>query len=131
MKSRIIVRCSCGAVWSEDNTPESAEHQWEILDALDPALRAAAEKRDLGRTVELALRVLWARHSLFAEERSGHPHNKVRITEEVTIEDLDDLTATALPSRQEKERKARSGETRSPHRDRVGRAAGNRPRREK
>lgn len=103
MKTWVRVSCACGTVWADDNTPEAAARQWQTLEVLDPALAAKADERGLERTVERALRILWARHSIFSRECCGYPHNNVRITTEITIEDLDDLTATALPSRQEKE----------------------------
>ncbi len=93
MKKRIIVKCSCGKEWSDDDTPEVAESWWKVLDAADPKLVARTEEKGDDKTVELALRLIWARHSLYRKERGDKNPHEATVSEEITIETIEEAKA--------------------------------------
>jgi hypothetical protein len=97
MKSRIVAKCSCGKEWSDDNTPEAAESWWKVLDIADPKLAAEIEKKGDKKTVELALRLVWARHSLYRKEKGDKIPHEATITEHITIETIEEVKMMQKP----------------------------------
>lgn len=93
MKSRIVVKCSCGKEWSADNTAAEAESWWKVLDVADPGLVAAIEKKGDEKTVELALRLIWARHSTYRKEQGDKNPHEATVTEDITIETIEEAEA--------------------------------------
>jgi hypothetical protein len=91
MKQRIIVKCSCGRKWIDDDTPERAKFWWDILDIFDPLISAHATKRKSEKTLELALRIFWARHEAFRKEKGDKRPHEVTVTVEITVETLQEL----------------------------------------
>lgn len=93
MKSKIVVKCSCGKKWEDDNTPAAAKSWWEVLDIADPRLSQHVEETGVEKTLELALRLCWSRHQAFREEAGDHKRHEATVTEEITLENEADLLA--------------------------------------
>lgn len=91
MKSKIVVKCSCGKEWSDDNTPEAAESWWKVLEVADPELAAEIEEKGDEKTVELALRLVWARHSLYRKEQGDKKPHEATVTEDITLETVEEV----------------------------------------
>jgi len=91
VKSRIVVKCSCGKQWSDDKTPEAAESWWKVLEIAAPELVAAIEKKGDEKTVELALRLIWARHSAYRREQGDKKPHEATVTEEITLETMGEV----------------------------------------
>lgn len=91
MKSKIVVKCSCGKEWSDYKTPEAAESWWKVLDVADPELSTAIEKRGEEKTLELALRLIWARHSAYRQEQGDKKPHEATVTEEITLESVEEV----------------------------------------
>ena len=91
MKSQIIVKCSCGEKWEEDNTPEAAGRWWELLAIADPRIVEKVEQDGDEKTLEYALRLVWARHSIYQQERGNGRRHTAKVTEETTIESIEEL----------------------------------------
>ena len=91
MKKRIIVKCDCGKKWEDEETPEAAQSWWRILDALDPGFSKAVEKKGDEKTVQMALRILWARHEAYRQEKGDKKPHDATVTEEITLESLQEV----------------------------------------
>jgi hypothetical protein len=91
MKSKIVVTCSCGKKWSDENTPEAAESWWKALDSVHPALVKHTEEKGYAKTVEWALRLLSAMHTTSCEQQGDKRKHEITITEEIVVESLEVL----------------------------------------
>ncbi len=91
MKSRIIVKCSCGKNWEADNTEEEAAKWWEILDIISPGLGLHLESKGERKTVEWAFRLMWSRHSLYQQEQESKRKHEATVIQETIIETAEDM----------------------------------------
>lgn len=93
MKVKVVVTCSCGKKWEDEETPERAESWWKVLGVIEPELPALMEKKGEKETTEMALRILWARHSAYKKERGSKDPHEATVVQETTIETEEELQA--------------------------------------
>jgi hypothetical protein len=91
MKSRITVKCSCGKQWSDSEDAATASFWWQALEIVHPGMIAATDKKGDGKTTELALRIIWAKHSMVRKEKGDKRHHEATVTQEIIIDDIGDL----------------------------------------
>jgi hypothetical protein len=93
MKTKIVVKCTCGKQWSDVESSTAAQSWWKVLDIVAPELSAEVEKRGDKKTTELALRLLWARHSAYCKEQGDKKPHESAVIQEITIETVDEVEA--------------------------------------
>lgn len=97
MKTKLVVTCSCGRKWEYEESLEKANALWQILEIVDPRITTYTENSGDQKTMELALRIMWSRHSLYRNEKGDKNSHDAHIEEIITIDKLEELREGLTP----------------------------------